>query len=305
MGKLMDIADVFKFYREEFVPAYSDLVTFIGEKPEQILVEIENTLSHISQYFNPRISEMDKNKNVEKSYNHLVRATLDCYKLICVMAKREIEKFFTSIGKTNLIWNKYLSFVDTFREARKIEMENVGINPLASLEKYKEASKKGGEVLAVIRQISESKPQIFVGYRYTDEDEEIAAAFMELLELEGFKCITAKTSKAEDVNEKVKKIIARCDGAAIIFTKEKELKDGGWTTSAWLKDEKAYALGVKKPVLLFFEKDISDSEKKGIHGDLEYIEFERERLHDAILKAIPYVRDFYEKIIGVKGLVNL
>jgi len=37
-------------------------------------IELENTLAHISQYFNPKLDIKDKDKI-------LVRVTLDCYKL--------------------------------------------------------------------------------------------------------------------------------------------------------------------------------------------------------------------------------
>jgi len=142
-----------------------------------------------------------------------------------------------------------------------------------------------------------AKPIIFVGYRYTEEDEKLANEFIKLFELEGFKCVSGKTAKAEDIDEKVKKLIDQSEGVIIIFTREKELKDGGWTTSRWLTDEKAYAMGRDKPVLLFFEDCIAQTERKGIHGELEYVKFNREHLHEAFLKAIPYLRDFRQRVL--------
>ena len=78
----MDTNEIFEFYRTEFVPAYSDLVGYIGDKPQQILIELENTLAHISQLFNHTLDHQDENVNLEKAHDHLVRATLDCYKLL-------------------------------------------------------------------------------------------------------------------------------------------------------------------------------------------------------------------------------
>lgn len=299
----MKIEDVFNFYRDVFIPAYSDLVTFIGEKPGQIVTEIENALSHVAQYHNPDISKSEKTENVKKAHNHFVRATLDCYKLICAVIKEELEKFLSD-NKSDVkqVKDQYLSFLKAFQEARKIEMQNIGINPLVSLEKYKNAALIGREALNTIHKIIGIKPRIFIGYKYTKEDETIAKKLMTLFEYEGFECVTGRTAKAEDVDEKVKKLIKSSDGTIIIFTKEKELKNGGWTTSTWLSDEKSYALGAGKPVLLFFEECISADQRKGIQGDLEYIEFNREKLDDAILRAIPYLRDFYKQVIEVKGL---
>lgn len=142
-----------------------------------------------------------------------------------------------------------------------------------------------------------ARPTIFVGYCYTEEDEKLANKFIKLFELERFKCVSGKTAKAGDIDEKVKKLIDQSEGVIIIFTREKELKDGGWTTSRWLTDEKAYAIGRDKPVLLFFDDRIAQTGKKGIHGDLEYVEFNREHLDEAFLKAIDYLRDFRQRVL--------
>ena len=76
-----DIDELFEFYREECVPAYSDVVGYLAERPEQFLIEIENSFSHIAQYFNPEMDEEDRASNLLKAKDHLVRVTLDCYKL--------------------------------------------------------------------------------------------------------------------------------------------------------------------------------------------------------------------------------
>ena len=142
-----------------------------------------------------------------------------------------------------------------------------------------------------------ARPTVFVGYRYTPEDEILANKFIELLRLEDFNPISGKTAKAEDVDDKIKKMIDQIEGVINIFTREKELKEKDWTTSTWLIDEKAYAIGRGKPVILFFEDCIAQTERKGIHGELEYIEFNREHLDEAFLKAIPYLRDFRQHVL--------
>jgi len=141
------------------------------------------------------------------------------------------------------------------------------------------------------------RPLVFVGYRYAPEDEKIAEKFIKLFQLEGLNCISGKTAKAEDVDDKIKTLIAQSEGVIVIFTKEKELKEGGWTTSGWLTDEKAYAMGRDRPVILFFEDCISSAERKGIQGQLEYIEFRRDNLGETLLEAIPYLRDFRQRIL--------
>lgn len=140
-------------------------------------------------------------------------------------------------------------------------------------------------------------PKVFVGYRYTDEDEIIAKKFIELFRLEGFNPTSGKPAKAIDVDEKVKGFIDESDGVIIIFTRDKKLEGGKWTSSGCLKDEKAYSMGRDKPILLFFDDCIEESERNGIQGDLEHVVFRRDCLDDSFLKAIPYLRDFRQRIL--------
>ena len=151
----MDIEDVFEFYRTEFVPAYSDLVGYIGDKPRQILIELENTFAHISQYFNPELNTQDKDKNLTKAYDHLVRVTLDCYKLLWVTLHEELEviekdkstrKLGLNISETEFL-TKFQKLRKLAQEARGMEMASVGLSPIASLDKYKEVVKDGYELI--------------------------------------------------------------------------------------------------------------------------------------------------------------
>ena len=151
----MDIEDVFEFYRTEFVPAYSDLVGYLGDKPRQILIELENTFAHISQYFNPELNTQDKDKNLTKAYDHLVRVTLDCYKLLWVTLHEELEviekdkstrKLGLNISETEFL-TKFQKLRKLAQEARGMEMASVGLSPIASLGKYKEVVKDSYELI--------------------------------------------------------------------------------------------------------------------------------------------------------------
>jgi hypothetical protein len=145
------------------------------------------------------------------------------------------------------------------------------------------------------------KPKVFVAFRYTSEDEKIAEKFMELFEYENFIVLSARIAEARDIDEKARGMISEADGIIVIFTRESELKEGGWTTSTWLTDEKAFAIGKDKPPILFYEDCIAESQMKGIHGNLEYIKFNRERLDEAFLRAIPYLRSFRQRILTARS----
>lgn len=154
----MDTNEIFEFYRTEFVPAYSDLVGYIGDKPQQILIELENTLAHISQFFNHELDHQDENINLEKAHDHLVRATLDCYKLLWVHIYDQLKIIEKNESNRKLGLNiseaefstKFQTLRKLAQEARGIEMSLVGVQPMASLDKYKEVVKYGYKLIDTI-----------------------------------------------------------------------------------------------------------------------------------------------------------
>ncbi|HJH31159.1 MAG TPA: hypothetical protein C5S50_02990 [Methanosarcinaceae archaeon] len=154
----IDVEEVFKFYRTEFVPAYSDLVGYIGDKPRQMLIELENTLAHISQYFNSELDISDKDENIAKAYNHLVRATSDCYKLLWVTLYEQLiiiekdefkRKFGLNISEKEFR-TKFQSIKKLAQEARRIELTSIGLASMTSLSKYKEVVKDSYELIDTI-----------------------------------------------------------------------------------------------------------------------------------------------------------
>ncbi len=116
-------------YENIFKPAYADLVAYIGDKPIDILIEIENTLSHIFVALNDNEQEEIRKSNIEKAYNHLIRATLDCYKLLWVKLNEDIDRIFEiktkrlalNISEYELIKLRN-SFKEKAKEARKAEL---------------------------------------------------------------------------------------------------------------------------------------------------------------------------------------
>ncbi len=149
------IDDLFKFYREEFLPAYSDLVGYIADKPTLLLTQIESTFTHIAQYFNPQLNESLKSENLHKAKTHLIRVTLDCYKLLWASMHSDLKKiekdkykrkFALNISESEFL-SKFLEFKKLAKKARRVEMESIGVDPLASLEYYKKAIEIGNELL--------------------------------------------------------------------------------------------------------------------------------------------------------------
>ncbi len=157
---MSSLEELFEFYREECVPAYSDVVGYLAERPEQFPIEIENSFSHIAQYFNPEVGLADKEVNIAKAKDHLIRVTLDSYKLLWILIYQDLEEIYGDPFKrqycVNLPQNefslKFQEFKKLAQTARNLETSSVGVEPLKALEAYKETIAVGRDLLEKIDQ---------------------------------------------------------------------------------------------------------------------------------------------------------
>ena len=102
--------------------------------------------------------------------------------------------------------------------------------------------------------------------------------------------VTGEKPKADLVSKKVRERIENATYFLGIFTRRDRLKGRReWTTSAWVIDEKAYALANRKKLILLREAGVQSI--GGIQGDYEYIEFTRDRLDDLFIKLVPILRN--------------
>lgn len=153
--KQYTIDDLLFFYQNEFIPAYADLIGYIGNKPQSILESFENILSHIMQYHNNGLNEEIKKDNVVKAYHHLQRATLDCYKLLWVEMNKRINriiedkqfwKFCINLTEAQLL-QMHDGFKKSAQKARAIEAQNIGVDVQNSIEAYKDAIRNGSNII--------------------------------------------------------------------------------------------------------------------------------------------------------------
>ena len=158
---LISITEVVSFFHDEFIPAYSDLTGFIVDKPQEILIGIEYAFSHLMQHFNEELGIESRNKNLEKTYHHLQRATLDCYKLLWIHMDTNIAQLVDNQNKRKFCVNMmegdlllaYQQFRSKAQEARAIEGRNVGLDILSSITAYKAACAEGKQILLNIDEI--------------------------------------------------------------------------------------------------------------------------------------------------------
>ncbi|KAF1078014.1 hypothetical protein [Methanogenium sp. MK-MG] len=151
-----------------FLVSYADCLAYLGQKPIEVLIEMESAFMHFSVYSNEDDPEI-KEENLQKAYNHIVRATLDCQKLIWLKMHELIEGLYkdTNMRKycvnesEHTLVNKCNTFFDLAKKARTDEINNVGKSPLISIESYHELLEMGDDILS---SIDLDKKESFIKY---------------------------------------------------------------------------------------------------------------------------------------------
>jgi hypothetical protein len=140
-------------------------------------------------------------------------------------------------------------------------------------------------------------PTAFVAESFAPADDAVNSFVRDTLGALGITVVTGEAPKADRISEKVRQ---RIEGQFLfvgIFTRREALAAAGqWTTSAWLIDEKAYAVALGKKLVLLRESGVSTI--GGLQGDYEYFIFSRERLHELGLYLIKL---FQLSISGLSG----
>jgi hypothetical protein len=129
------------------------------------------------------------------------------------------------------------------------------------------------------------RPTAFVGHSFNEADLPFVYAVTETLQALAITVLTGEKPRADRSSEKVKRMI---DGQHIfvgILTRRDKLEGrNAWTTSPWVLDEKAYAYGKGRKLILLKEADVESI--GGIQGDYEFLPFTREDFHEVTVKLI-------------------
>lgn len=125
----------------------------------------------------------------------------------------------------------------------------------------------------------------FVGHSFLPSDKRVADCVIQSLSAIGVSVITGEKPKAERISEKVKKLIEEQHLFVGVFTRRDRIaRKREWTTTPWVVDEKAYAVGKGKKLILIKEEGVGSI--GGIQGDYEFIEFSRDRLEELPVKLV-------------------
>jgi len=119
----------------------------------------------------------------------------------------------------------------------------------------------------------------FVGHSFAPADADVVSCVVGTLRAAGFQVETGQRPATAKVSDKVRRLLeAQSIFVGIFSRRDKVAKKKEWNTSAWVIDEKAYALALGKKLILLKEDGVSSI--GGIQGDYEYIEFSKDRLHE-------------------------
>jgi hypothetical protein len=210
--------------------------------------------------------------------------------LVEIATDKEIENAIgaSTVADLNVNFQRLLTFSEhaTVRSRYEAEIRSILNNfSLRIVLPLKQSRGKTFTPPAIVNLRTTDKLTAFVGQSFIERDKSVNELVSQTLGALGIKSITGERPKADSVSEKVKQLI---EGQSIfvgIFTRrDKIARKQEWTTSSWVIDEKAYALGLRKRLVLIKEQGVGSI--GGIQGDYEYLIFSRDRLGELVLQLI-------------------
>ena len=157
--------------------------------------------------------------------------------------------------------------------------------PLKQTRAAPEAAASSADAPAALSSITSA----FVGHSFAESDAVVVEAVIRLLQAFDIRVETGERASAELIADKVKRRIDRCNVFVGIFTRRDKLsRKDAYSTSAWVIDEKAYAIGKNKKLILL--KDELVDNIGGLQGDYEYIKFDPANFSDMLIRLVEMLR---------------
>jgi hypothetical protein len=130
---------------------------------------------------------------------------------------------------------------------------------------------------------------VFVGHSFASDDAKVNDVVLRFLAAYGFEVVTGEKPSANTVSAKVQGRIEQCEGFVGVFTRrDKVSRKSEWLPSAWVVDEKAFALAKNKKLILLREEGVQSI--GGLQGDYEYLEFDRTDMADLLVRLMELLR---------------
>ncbi|QEM13407.1 toll/interleukin-1 receptor domain-containing protein [Mucilaginibacter rubeus] len=132
-----------------------------------------------------------------------------------------------------------------------------------------------------------TKKSIFISYRFTEIEykKDLADHLIE----NGYSVVTGMESN-QYISDAIIARIKQCEFFLCLMTKHQEKKDGTFTTSPWLLEEKGVALASNKKLVLLIEEGVTDY--GGLQGDWQRIHFSSKGFMSAAKQALKQIKSF-------------
>jgi hypothetical protein len=144
------------------------------------------------------------------------------------------------------------------------------------------------ESLKTTPQKSKVRPKtVFLSYRFAETD--YVEGLRALLDREGFPVVTGENADTF-ISQAILDRIRSCEFFLCLMTQTDEKKDGTFTTSTWLLEEKGAALAMGKRIVLMVEVGVNDI--GGLQGDWQRINFTSKSFTVAAIRAVDQLKSY-------------
>ena len=97
------LCKLYEIYNNDLKPLISSIESITGQFPGMILNEIRAYNDHVARCFRQGISEQEALSELKKCKSHLVRAILDCYKILLNHYYEDVRTFYEQYKDVNLV----------------------------------------------------------------------------------------------------------------------------------------------------------------------------------------------------------
>jgi hypothetical protein len=129
---------------------------------------------------------------------------------------------------------------------------------------------------------------VFLSYRFAES--EYVDGLTTLLKREGYEITTGQSANTY-ISQAILERIRSCEFFVCLMTRSDEKKDGTYTTSTWLLEEKGAALAMNKRIVLIVEDGVNDI--GGLQGDWQRIHFTAKSFTSAAIRAVDQLNSYF------------
>jgi hypothetical protein len=172
--------DIYKLFQSDFKNIYGDLVIVTATKPAQIIFQLEAAFTHMAV---ASLNKEHAQDNLSAALKHIQRASLDAAKMLWLAYKDRLDNFISDSDLRRFCANHpEADLIKAYRkaealaeQARRCELDHIGVEPTKSLSLYYEASIALKEVY---EKIDQDKVKQFKKYSFFYKAKEYLIGFI-------------------------------------------------------------------------------------------------------------------------------